>query len=259
MPAWNSQSIYCLRPILPLLLAGPAGWAEPTDPTPLATPAAAGQPRQVWREAYDRGSVRKSGSINRGSGSTPTLLGERYVAITDNADRRINLLVYRRVANFGGQRLVCKLPLFANDASATDNSLIGWNRSLIAENNHGYSSAFAQTDWGVVSGGISRIDVRADESGCAPVWHSTERSPSTAPKLAVANGLTYFYTFEPQASGENAWYLNALDFVSGATRFKALAGVGQAFDNNWSPITLAPSSTAYVGTFGGLAALWDGD
>jgi hypothetical protein len=36
-----------------------------------------------------------------------------------------------------------------------------------------------------------------------------------------------------------------------------LTGVGQAFDNNWSPITLAPDGTAYVGTFGGLVALWD--
>jgi hypothetical protein len=49
----------------------------------------------------------------------------------------------------------------------------------------------------------------------------------------------------------------ALDFASGQTRFKALTGVVQAFDNNWSPITLAPDGTAYVGTFGGLVALWD--
>ncbi|MBM7060322.1 hypothetical protein JQX08_06355 [Pseudomonas sp. UL073] len=220
---------------------------------------AAGQPQQAWREVYDRGSARKSGSLSQGSGTTPTLLGERYVAITDNADRRINLLVYRREPGFAGQRLICQLPLFANDASATDNSLIGWGRSLIAENNHGYSSAFAQEDWGAVSGGISRVDLRADESGCDLVWHSPERSPSAVPKLSVQSGLAYFYSFEPQANGENAWYLTALDFASGATRFKALAGVGQAFDNNWSPITLAPDGTAYVGTFGGLVALWDAD
>ncbi|MNO73659.1 hypothetical protein D3C76_646310 [compost metagenome] len=219
----------------------------------------AGQPRQVWRELYDRGSARKSGSINQGSGTTPTLLGERYVAITDNADDRINLLVYRRQPDVTGERVVCKLPLFESGASATDNSLVGWGRSLIAENNHGYSSSFAQKDWSTVSGGISRIDVREDESGCDLVWHSQERSPSVVPKLSVASGLAYFYSFEPQADGENAWYLTALDFATGKTRFKTLAGVGQAFDNNWSPITLAPDGTAYVGTFGGLVALWDKD
>jgi hypothetical protein len=221
------------------------------------TADAAGKPLQGWREVYDRGTGRKVGAINQGSGTTPTLMGSRYVTITDNADGRINLLVYRREQDFAGQRLICKLPVFDNNASATDNSAIGWGRSIILENNAGYTSAFAQKDWQAVHGGISRIDIREDESGCDLVWTSKERSPSVVPKLSVGNGLLYFYTFEPQADGENAWYLMALDFASGQTRFKALSGVGQAFDNNWSPITLAPDGTAYVGTFGGLVALWD--
>ncbi|MNY13684.1 hypothetical protein D3C86_1468310 [compost metagenome] len=216
-----------------------------------------GKPVQGWREVYDRGTGRKVGAINQGSGTTPTLLGERYVTITDNSDGRINLLVYRREQDYAGNRLICKLPVFDNNASATDNSAIGWGRSIILENNAGYTSAFAQKDWPAVHGGISRIDIRTDESGCDRIWESKERSPSVVPKLSVSNGLLYFYTFEPQPDGENAWYLMALDFDSGQTRFKALSGVGQAFDNNWSPITLAPDGTAYVGTFGGLVALWD--
>ncbi|MFV0934086.1 hypothetical protein [Pseudomonas jessenii] len=218
---------------------------------------AEGKPVQGWREVYDRGTARKVGAINQGSGTTPTLLGERYVTITDNSDGRINLLVYRREQDYAGNRLICKLPVFDNNASATDNSAIGWGRSIILENNAGYTSAFAQKDWQAVHGGISRIDIRTDESGCDRIWESKERSPSVVPKLSVSNGLLYFYTFEPQPDGENAWYLMALDFDSGQTRFKALSGVGQAFDNNWSPITLAPDGTAYVGTFGGLVALWD--
>ncbi|WP_137889416.1 hypothetical protein [Pseudomonas sp. 2FE] len=217
-----------------------------------------GKPVQGWREAYDRGTARKIGAINQGSGTTPTLLGSRYVTITDNSDERINLLVYRREQDYQGQRLICQVPLFGKDASATDNSMIGWGRSIILENNHGYTSAFAQQDWNAVSGGISRIDIREDESGCDLVWHSTERSPSVVAKLSVANGLVYFYTYKTQPGGENAWYLMALDFSSGETLFKTLSGVGQAFDNNWSPITLAPDGTAYVGTFGGLVAFWDG-
>ena len=216
-----------------------------------------GTPVPGWRQAYDRGTARKVGAINQGSGTTPTLLGSRYVTITDNSDEQINLLVYRREQDYAGNRLICKLPVFAKNASATDNSAVGWGRSIILENNHGYTSAFAQKDWQAVSGGISRIDIRADESGCDLVWTSSERSPSVVPKLSLGNGLVYFYTYEPQVDGENAWYLTALDFNSGKTRFKALSGVGKAFDNNWSPITLAPDGTAYVGTFGGLVALWD--
>ena len=55
-----------------------------------------GMPQVLWEESYDRGSGRKVGTINQGSGTTPTLIGDEYLTITDNADGRINLLVYRR-------------------------------------------------------------------------------------------------------------------------------------------------------------------
>lgn len=220
---------------------------------------AQGQPRIGWREVYDRGSSRKVGSINQGSGTTPTLLGEDYVTITDNADEQINLLVYRRQQAVVGERLVCKVPLFEAGASATDNTMVALERSIIIENNHGYISAFQQKDWSAVTGGISRIDVRADESGCDTVWTSSEKAPSVVPKMSAATGLVYFYTFEPQSNGENAWYLMALDFETGQTVFKIRTGAGSGYDNNWSPITLAPDGTAYVGTFEGLIAIKDSD
>jgi hypothetical protein len=216
-----------------------------------------GEPRLGWREAYDRGTSRKVGTINQGSGTTPTLLGEDYVTIADNADDRINLVVYKRQQEVEGPRQVCAVPLFDAGHSVTDNSMIGFNRSIVIENNAGYSSAFAQRDWEHAGGGIMRIDVREDESGCDVVWHSPERSTSVVPKLSAANGLAYFYTFEPQAGGANAWYLTALDFQTGVTRFKILTGYGRNFDNNWAPLTLAPDGTAYVGTSKGLVAIWD--
>lgn len=217
-----------------------------------------GMPKVGWREVYDRGSGRKVGSVSRGSGTTPTLMGERYVTVTDNADGRINLLVYRREQEYQGQRLICKLPLFEQNGSATDNSSIGWGRAIITENNAGYRSAFAQKNWNEVIGGITRVDIREDESGCDVVWQSKERSPSLVAKLSLASGLVYGYTFEPRADGENAWYLTALDFATGKTVYKAFAGIGSSFDNNWSPLALGPDGTAYVGTFRGLVAFRDG-
>jgi sugar lactone lactonase YvrE len=216
-----------------------------------------GAPLMGWREAYDRGTSRKVGTINQGSGTTPTLMGERYVTITDNADERINLLVYKRRQSVAGERQICSVPLFQRGHSVTDNSMIGFNRSIVIENNAGYTSAHAQSDWSNAGGGIMRIDVREDESGCDIIWESPEHSTSVVPKLSAANGLAYFYTFEPQADGVNAWYLTALDFVSGETRFKILTGYGPNFDNNWAPLTLAPDGTAYVGTSKGLVAIWD--
>lgn len=216
-----------------------------------------GAPLMGWREAYDRGSGRKSGSIDQGSGTTPALFGSRYVAITDNADGRVNLLVYRRDPGFAGRRQLCRVPLFAQGASSTDNSPVAYGRSVILENNFGYRSAFQQRDWSAVAGGIVRVDLRADESGCDVVWTSHERSPSFVPKLSAQSGLVYYYTFEPQAGGEVAWYLTALDFASGATVYKVRTGAGRAYDNNWAAMSLGPDGTAYIGVFRGLVAVRD--
>ena len=220
---------------------------------------AKGEPLLGWREAYDRGSSRKVGTINQGSGTTPTLMGEDYVTITDNADGRINLVVYHRQQDHEGPRQVCSVPLFDDNHSVTDNSMVAFNRSILIENNAGYTSAYEQEEWATTAGGIMRIDVRADQSGCDVIWHSQERSPSVVPKFSALNGLAYFYTFEVQEDGNIAWYLTALDYETGATQFKILTGIGKTFDNNWAPLTLAPDGTAYVGTAKGLVGIWDGE
>jgi hypothetical protein len=220
-----------------------------------------GTPSMLWREIYDRGSKRKVGSINQGSGTTPTLLGSEYVSITDNADGRINLLVYKRRANLPTKRLVCKVPVFEPNASATDNSTIGLNRSLFVENNAGYRNALTQRNWSKPKGGITRIDIREDASGCDVVWQSDERSPSTVAKMSSLTSLAYFYTFEQRLDKEGKqqiqWYFTAIDAISGETRFKVATGTGHNFDNNWAPIALGPDGTAYVGVFGGMIAIYD--
>ncbi|WP_030776267.1 hypothetical protein [Streptomyces sp. NRRL S-920] len=219
-----------------------------------------GTPKILWRETYDRGTGTKPGSVNQGSGTTPDLFGARdkYVAITDNADDRMNVLVYRRGADVpAGERLVCKVPVFGSGASTTDNSLITWGDSLVVENNYGYENITSLTLGRSVVGGVSRIDVREDGSGCDTVWKSDVRAPSTVPKLSTGNGLLYFYTKEPNRLGVDAWYLTAVDFRTGDTRWKRLAGTGVAYDNNWAPVTLGPDGTAYVGVFNGLVAVRD--
>jgi hypothetical protein len=216
-----------------------------------------GTPRVVWRQAYDRGTRVKPGSVNQGSGTTPTLLGDDYVAITDNADDRMNVLVYRRAAGVPpGDRLVCRVPVFASGASTTDNSLVGWGNSLVVENNYGYENVTSLTFGRGAVGGAGRIDVRPDGSGCDTVWTSEVRSPSTVAKLSTVTGLLYFYAKEPYPVVD-AWYLTAVDFRDGRTRWRRLTGTGPSFDNNWAPITLGPDGTAYVGIFNGLVAVRD--
>jgi hypothetical protein len=47
-----------------------------------------------WQAKYAGGSKRKPGAWSRGSGSSVALLGDRFVAIMDNDDEQIHLLVY---------------------------------------------------------------------------------------------------------------------------------------------------------------------
>ena len=214
---------------------------------------AAGKPRVLWRWAYDRGSARKVGSINQGSGTTPTLIGDDWITFTDNADGRINVVVLRRGSLApGAGRLVCKLPVFFTGASATDNSLIGWGRSIVAENNAGYSNAVSQKDWGAIRGGVTRIDIRDDESGCDVVWTSPLVSPSVVPKLASRSGVVWFTSFAPAPGGDQDWALVGLDFATGREVVRVPTGRGRAWNNNWGAIAIHPDGTLYQAGSAGL-------
>ena len=58
----------------------------------------------VWSVPYATIGTVRSGQLELGSGSTPTILGEgKYVAITDNADQ-MDLVVYRTDAQLDPSR-----------------------------------------------------------------------------------------------------------------------------------------------------------
>jgi hypothetical protein len=216
-----------------------------------------GAPAVTWREPYANIGVKKPGQTEVGSGTTPTLMGSRYVSITDNADP-MDIVVYKRAKSVTGGRLVCVQPVFEKGAGATDQSLIGTGRSMVVENNYGYSGLAATEQGASTTPGIERVDINDRGTGCHKVWHSDERAPSVVPKLSLANGLVYTYTKPPMSNGTDAWYFTAIDFRSGQTVYKRLAGTGLGFNNNYAPVTIGPEGSAYVGALGGLARLWDG-
>jgi hypothetical protein len=216
-----------------------------------------GKPEVTWREVYPNSGIKKPGQVSAGSGTTPTLMGRDYVSITDNADP-MDVVVYRRPASVEGSRRVCIEPVFKKGESATDNSLIGTNTAMVVENNYGYSGPLATQDGKSVPGGLERVDIDADGSGCRKVWHSDERAPSVVPKLSVKNGLVYTYTKDPRSDGQDAWYLTTLDFANGQTVYKRLGGEGLGYNNHYAPISIAPDGNLFVGTLGGLVLLRDG-
>jgi len=217
--------------------------------------AGRGQVRVVWRRGYANDGEIKPGQTQAGSGTTPTMMGGgRWVAITDNADP-IRVLVLQRARRPDGRRVICRERVFERGASSTDQSLIAFDRSIVAENNYGYSVAEVESGGDGIEPGLTRIDVESDGRGCDTVWESDERAPSVVPKLALGAGLVYTYTWPPE---HDAWYLTAIDFRSGETVFRRQAGGGLGFNNNYAPVTLKRDGTAYVGVLGGVTRFRDG-
>ncbi len=193
---------------------------------------AGGVPPSVWRVPYENSGVQKPGQASAGSGTTPTLMGDGLVAITDNADP-MNVLVYRRGS---GQR-ICRQPVFERGASATDQSLIGTGRSLVVENNYGYAGPTATQGGKTTSPGLERVDLDAG-GGCHSAWRSAERAPSVVPKLSARNGHRLHVHEGPAPDPSvDAWYLTALDFAH-----RPHASTSASAARAWATTTTTPRS-----------------
>ena len=209
------------------------------------------EPYYTWREDYDNGAVQKPGTLSHGSGTSPTLIGDDLVAIADDGDPFTNIVVYKRSASIEGERLVCKVPLFGEGKSATENSLLVYGNAMVVQNDYGhvYTGNALKT-----SPGIMRVDVREDRSGCDVVWHNEAFLSQSLPRLSTQTGLLYFYTFQKQAFDDffGGWYLSAVDWDTGESLWDRLIGRGtgsmiDTLSSVTAPIVLGPNGAAYAG------------
>jgi hypothetical protein len=218
----------------------------------------------IWRTPYDPGSAKKPGVITRGSGTSVTLLGGEngMVAITDNAEPRIHLLFIER----SDGSVACSLPLFEENRSATDITVIGFELADLSNEEANRYSAIVENNWGHSNfpfahpePGITRVDLVRQEDGfyeCNEVWTSEETNIGVF-KLSLGNGLLYVY-FRDKSPVFTNWYFTAIDFYTGETVFKQPSGSGMGF-NNWAgAIFLHPEKgIAYSTTIFGLVMMQD--
>ena len=231
-------------------------------------------PRMVWSEPYDTVPYDtnselyfngvKHGQYELGTGTTPTVLGEgKYVAITDNAEQ-MKVVVFRTddALDPGEERIVCAEPVFEEQiGQSSSNSLVGSRSSLIATNNFNYL-----WDWG--SGelvlpsepGAERIDIDPNGKGCTKVWTNDEIITTTSPRLSTRTGLIYAIAREadPETEGLYAYYWVALDFRTGQTVWKKLAGAGNRYDTFYPALAIGPNKALYTGVYGGILSMRDG-
>lgn len=205
-----------------------------------------------WRSEYDRGSQVKDGQLSQGSGTTPTLMDNGVVAITDNADPRMNVLFYERETG----REICRQPVFEDDRSATENSLVSLGSAVVVENNIGYGSPLRALMGRTPPGGFARVDLDGEE--CSLAWTNKELSaPSSVPKASWATGLVYAYTKRPSRLGVSAWYLSAIDVETGKRAFSVRTGTGLLMNNHYAATTIAPDGAIWIATLAGMVRVRD--
>lgn len=212
--------------------------------------AGGGAPREAWRTAYETGSGRKPGQRDGGSGSGAVVLGGGLLALTDNANPRMHVVVLR--AADGEQ--VCRAEVFDDDASATEAALTPVEGGVVVTNGHGWTGPWRGVLGRRPPGGIARVEA----DGCEVAWTSEEVAPTSGTVLSRATGLLYAWTKRRSWLGADAWYLTALDARTGRTAFSARGGTGAWAGNDGAAVLVGPGGAAFVGTRAGIVRLVDG-
>lgn len=222
-----------------------------TDHRTVALKAPTGTPEIEWSTAYDRGTRIKPGQLSQGSGTTPTLIDDDLVAITDNADPKMHVIFMDR--RTGEEK--CSVPVFGNNAGNTENSLVAVGRSVIVENNYGYSNPFVTLFGQTTTPGIARVDY--NNGNCQTAWTAPISAPSAVPKASWGNGLMYTYTKEAEAWWFSQWYFTAIDVRTGNVAWKMRTGNGLQWNNHYASMYLGPDGAAYAPVMQGLIRIED--
>ena len=241
-----------------------------------------------WKKTYAQGDLVydndhkiKPGHLNDGSGTTPTLIGNRFVAIVDNGPESVHLNVFRQKDG----SLVSKLPLFEPGKGAVENSVVAYHDHLVVANTYGYFDPFKEND---TAGGIMRFDydkasdTYVEREGWPAAGHIDGKTAT--PKVSTARGLLYVYQREEEPTlGHRDWVLTAIDFRTGWRVFSikgyfnkgefddnvlrivqnAALGKGnydrKVFNNIWGTFTFGPDNTVYLGAYRGFLRFWSDD
>ena len=238
-----------------------------------------------WKETYAQGDLVydndrqiKPGHLNDGSGTTPTLIGDRFVAIVDNGPESVHLNVFRQKDG----ALVSKLPLFEPGKGAVENSVVAYKDHLVVGNTYGYLDPFKENN---TAGGMMRFDYDEATGGYVKLegWPAAGHidAKTATPKLSTPRGLIYVYQREGEANnGHHDWVLTAIDFRTGwrvfsikgyfnpgefddsVTRIVERAALGKGnydrkvFNNIWGTFTFGPDNTVYLGAYRGFLRFW---
>jgi hypothetical protein len=229
--------------------------------------------QNVGDQIYYNDGIQKPGQLNNGSGTTPTLMDDRFVIIADNDYHQINMVIYSQEDG----SLVSRHKLFRYDSSACENSIVAYHNSLIIGNTFNYVDPFKENE---TAGGLNRFDLNP-ETGKFELredWPVQFIDPQTAtPKMSASNGLIYVYNRqEALDDGYHDWQLTAIDFETGRKVFyiRPVFEKGEfndnisffvktyamgnrnydqkVFNNIWATYAFGPNNSIYIGAYRGF-------
>lgn len=236
----------------------------------------------VYNATYDAGDGIKADGVSRGCGSTSSLLGDEYVAITDNANDHVNLVIFPQAkANQPDVDIspVCKVPLFSPGESANEGAVLahfdGTTYSVAIVNFYNIPRPFWFVDsdiplngnWNNVSGmggGLTRVDITPQQDGsvkCSVRWNDEKSKDTSLPTLSTTTGLLYNYVQDWETADEEGlyvWYMVAYDWETGEEVWRYRVGAGGAYNSNLQVTALGPDGCVWIMVVGGVVKVCDG-
>ncbi len=195
----------------------------------------------VWKEEFERGTTVKKGQSTQGSGTGPLLVGDDFVAIGDNRDIRMSVMVYRRSTSLKSQRKFCEQPVFKIRSSAGEVAMAAAGSSIIVQNTFGYDGPDSVKDLASSEAGLIRIDLNEADGNCKIAWNRPVAVPNLSPIVSIDSGLIYVY-----AKKGIGWYLIAVEFESGHPSFDIRVGGTDAYVAENGSLLITPVGHALV-------------
>ncbi len=217
----------------------------------------AGRVQIAWRLAVPRtvGRGPKPGHVGMGSGTTPTLVRDDYVAITDAGEMMKVILCSQDAGADRKPRSVHSHVAFEGSTqSACENSLVSFGNHLIVGNTYGYVTPFERKKRDPDVVGIEGYEIVAGGQ-LKRRWTSPINVMSAPPKLGRRNATLYAYTLNEAQQ----WTVRGLDPWTGEEVFRGVVASGDARDrdNAWGTIALGPGDQLYVAQWSGLLRVGD--
>jgi hypothetical protein len=226
--------------------------AETDDDPNCSSACLAGDIYEAWVQEYDTSAADENPNlVSPGSGTSPTLFGEYddIVAIADNAAPTLHLNLYDRTTG----TLICSHPTFADGGA--ENSPSAHGDEIVLSNNAGYGGIWGDPQ--TLQPGLIKVRVNSSRTGCTTEWERYDFKGTATPFLSTENGTIYTYAVKQGTDGADAWYLTAVDWITGQIVYQKYVGSGGQFDNIVMPVTVSPDHGAYISVKNGIALVRD--